>query len=433
MTVYRFADFTLDERTRQLRRGSERLQLRAKCFDALQFFVRHANVTITKPQIISALWNDREVDDGSLTQLIYELRRAIGDFKGEMVVTLPSLGYRFTPRVHAMPADSPLERYVEPVNVYELYAKGMYLLEKPGKQRFLQALNLFERAVTLMPAYAPAYLGLGNIWLTMACSIYVPPSPAFEDAREAARQALIIDDNLAEAHALLANAALFYDRDWQTTERCASQALAMNPSLQLAHQALAWMYVATGNLDAAIKAVIKTIEMIPASLALQVTLAVVYRYRGDIDKSIALFRSVLEMDAGYDLARYYLGNTLIGKGFVDAGIAELERVAAVEPTVQVRSSLAYAYAQTADRARAEEMLRTLKAETATQYVAPYALALVHAGLHEYDAAMREIRRAVQERSPWLIFLGVEPRFGVLQARRDFQQILVDLGLRRLAA
>jgi DNA-binding winged helix-turn-helix (wHTH) protein/tetratricopeptide (TPR) repeat protein len=431
--TYRFGEFTLDERTRQLRRGNARVHMRAKCFDALQMLVRHANLTVTKSQIMAALWRDREADDASLTQLIYELRRHIEDAGAEMIVTIPSVGYRFTPDVHTTPAGSPLERYVEPVDVFDLYAKGMFLLEKPGKARFMQAKDLFERAVALMPSYAPAYLGLAHAWLTMACSIYIEPTPAFPNGRAAAEQALKLDERLAEAYALLANAALFYDRDWQATAQFVSRALGMNPSLQPAHQSLAWMHIATGELDEAAKIVIKTIEMIPTSLPLQVILAQIYRYRGEAEKSARLLRSILDMDPSFDLARYYLANCLIGQGFVDEGIAELQRVAEVEPTVQVRSSIAYAFAVKGDRAKAQETLRRLQIEAGSEYVSPFALAFIYAGLRDYDGTMRELHRAARERSPWLIFLGVESRFDPLRSRRDFQQLLVDLGLRRLAA
>jgi|SRR5579884_768079 len=431
--TYRFGDFSLDERTRQLHRSGGRVRMRAKCFDALQFLVRHANSTVTKSQIISALWRDRETDESSLTQLIYELRRHIGDSGGQMIVTIPSVGYRFTPDVHTSPGGSPLERYVDPVHVYELYTKGMFLLEKPAKRRYVDAKALFERAVTLMPAYAPAYLGLAYSWMTMACSIYVEPAPAFVKGRAAVEQALKIDERLAEGYALLATAALFYDRDWQATAQFASRALAINSNLQAAHQTLAWMHIATGDFDEAAKIVIQSIETIPTSLPLQVILALIFRYRGESDKAIRLFRSILEMDPSFDLARYYLANGLIARGSIDEGVAELQRVAETEATVQVRSSIAYALAVKGERAKAQDILHRLQTESASEYVAPFALALIHAGLRDYESAMREIYRAVRERSPWLIFLGVEFRFDPLRARRDFQDLLVDLGLRRLAA
>jgi len=427
--MYRFGSFSLDERTRQVRYGTERLQLRSKCFDALTLLVRNANTTITKPAIIEALWPDHDADEASLTQLIYELRKYLDDAGTEMIVTVPGVGYRFTPHVQAMPADSAFERYVDPMNSYELYAKGKFLLEKRGKEHFMQALQLFQRAVDETPSYAPAYLGLAQAWNALGCHIYVEPKIAYTNGRVAAERALELDPNLPEAYASLAEVALFFDRDWQSAARHACSAIAMNPSLQPPHHILAWLHIALGDLDEAAKVVIRTIEMFPTSLNLHATLALIYRYRGDNAKSIALFRGILDMDPTYHLARYYLGNSLVVDGPVQQAIVELERVAAPEPTVQVRSSLAYALAVAGQRERAEEILRSLQRQSATEYVSRYSLALVHVGLRQFDRAIGELRGAVDERASWLIFLGVEPRFDAMRSRTDFQELLIELGLR----
>jgi adenylate cyclase len=430
--VYRFGVFSLDERSRRLRRGAQSLQMRSKCFDALAFLVHNANTTVTKSQIIDALWPDRDVDEASLTQIVYELRKHLGDVNGDMIVTLPSVGYRFTPHVDAAPADSRFERYFEPVDTYELYAKGKYLLEKRGKTEFMQALQLFQRAVEESPSYALAYLGLAQAWNALGTYIYVEPKIAFPNGRAAAQRALELDPNLPEAYSLLAEGALFFDRDWESTARFASAAVAMNPSLQMPRHTLAWLHIAMGDLDEAAKIVIRTIEMFPASLNLHTTLALIYRYRGEVEKSIALFRGILEMDATYNLARYYLGNSLVVQGPIEEAIAELDRVAAVEPTVQVRSSLAYALARGGDRRTAEEILESLQAQATTEYVSRYSLALINVGLHNFERAMDELHHAIAERAAWLIFLGVEPRFDVMRSRADFQGLLVELGLRKAA-
>ncbi len=430
--VYRFGTFSLDERCRQLRRGAERLQMRSKCFDALTFFVHNANVTVGKSELMNALWPNRDVDEASLTQLVYELRKHLGDVNGDIIVTLPSVGYRFTPHVDAAPAGPRFERYMEPVDTYELYAKGKYLLEKRGKREFLQALHLFQRVVDESPSYALGYLGLTQAWNALGTFIYVEPKIAFPKGRAAARRALELDPNLPEAYALLAEAALYFDRDWEATMQFASTSIEMNPSIQLSHHTLGWMHMAMGDLDEAAKIVIRTIEMFPASLNLHATLALVYRYRGDIEKSVALFRGILEMDPTYNLARYYLGNSLVVQGPVEEAIGELQRVAAVEPSVQVRSSLAYALARAGDRRAAEEILAMLEAQAKTEYVSRYSLALVYVGLEDFDRAMDELREAVCERAAWLIFLGVEPRFDEIRSRRDFQGLLIELGLRQAA-
>jgi len=53
----RFADVTLNPRTRQVFRGSEEIQLTAKEFDLLELFMRHPNQVLTRELIYEHIWN----------------------------------------------------------------------------------------------------------------------------------------------------------------------------------------------------------------------------------------------------------------------------------------------------------------------------------------------------------------------------------------
>ncbi|HZZ64571.1 MAG TPA: winged helix-turn-helix domain-containing protein, partial [Candidatus Baltobacteraceae bacterium] len=431
--MYRFGVFSLDDRSRQVRRGTERLQLRSKCFEALAVLVRSASSTVEKQRLLDALWPDHDADEASLTQVIYELRKSLDDSGGEMIVTVPGVGYRFTPQVQALPAHSPLERYVDSVDAYEVYAKGKFLLEKGGKAHFMQALALFESAVQQTPGYALAHLGLAQTWNALAWDIYAEPKLAYGHSRAAAFHALEMDPSLPDAHACLAEVALFFDRDRRTAAQSACAALAMNPSLHPPQHTLAWLHIALGDLDEAAKIVIRMLEMSPASLNLHVTLALIYRYRGEAKKSISLLRGLLEMEPSYMPAHYYLGNSLAVDGAFDEAIRELEQVTSFEPSVQALSSLGYVLGTSGERERAEHLLHALQRQRQTTYVSSYSLALVHVGLRQYDTAVHELRRAADERAAWILLLAVEPRFGPLRGRSDFQTLVDDLQLRRAAA
>jgi hypothetical protein len=50
-----------------------------------------------------------------------------------------------------------------------------------------------------------------------------------------------------------------------------------------------------------------------------------------------------------------------------------------------------------------------------QYISPYGIALIHAGLGDKDRAFEWLEKAFQDRSSWLIYLKVEPLFASLQS------------------
>lgn len=55
--VLRFADITLNLRTRQCYRGNTEIQLTAREFDLLELFMRHPNQVLTREVIYEHIWN----------------------------------------------------------------------------------------------------------------------------------------------------------------------------------------------------------------------------------------------------------------------------------------------------------------------------------------------------------------------------------------
>jgi tetratricopeptide (TPR) repeat protein len=84
--------------------------------------------------------------------------------------------------------------------------------------------------------------------------------------------------------------------------------------------------------------------------------------------------------------------------------------------------LAHTHAIAGDRERALELLDELNAEALTQYISPYDIAVVYAGLGDKGNAIDRLRAAVADRSAWMVFLKVDPRLDVLRGEREFQAI-----------
>lgn len=97
--VYEFGEFRLDACRRVLSTEPDgaRIPLSPKVFDAALYFVERAGQLIPKDKILADLWPGAVVEENSLTQLISELRRALGETRGENVyiVTVPRRGYQF--------------------------------------------------------------------------------------------------------------------------------------------------------------------------------------------------------------------------------------------------------------------------------------------------------------------------------------------------
>ena len=96
---YHFAEFTLDEERRQLRRGEEQLHLSPKAFELLQFLAHEHPRALRKQELYDRLWPATYVVEANLAMLIRELRRALGDEAHAIIRTIHRFGYALAARV----------------------------------------------------------------------------------------------------------------------------------------------------------------------------------------------------------------------------------------------------------------------------------------------------------------------------------------------
>src|ERR1700722_12284342 len=96
--LYRFGQFVLDPARRTLSRADSPVSLTPKAFDVLLFLAQNPNRLVTKEELLQAVWGDRFVEEGNLTQYISHLRKALGDNSEDtrLIVTIARKGYQFT-------------------------------------------------------------------------------------------------------------------------------------------------------------------------------------------------------------------------------------------------------------------------------------------------------------------------------------------------
>ncbi|TMP28096.1 hypothetical protein CWB99_01300 [Pseudoalteromonas rubra] len=91
MAEYRFLSYRFDCQTHTLKQGKQTLELRPKAAQVLGYLLQHANILVTKQQIIEAVWGHTYVQDHRLFQLISELRKLAPE--QELIRTYPNQGY----------------------------------------------------------------------------------------------------------------------------------------------------------------------------------------------------------------------------------------------------------------------------------------------------------------------------------------------------
>jgi len=94
---YRFGPFVADGAAYRLLRGADPVELSPKALDLLFLFAARPGRLVTKDDLLQALWPGIAVTDNAITQVVSELRQALGDEPASprFIETVPRRGYRF--------------------------------------------------------------------------------------------------------------------------------------------------------------------------------------------------------------------------------------------------------------------------------------------------------------------------------------------------
>ena len=126
-----FGPFTIDTNRAELTRNGETVALRPKVFALLLHLVDRAGSLVGKQELLDTMWPGVIVTDDSLSQVISELRNALGDHDQKLIRTVPRRGYRLDAAVHAVPRGVPVQLPLPQPEVHATFEPRA----RPGRPR----------------------------------------------------------------------------------------------------------------------------------------------------------------------------------------------------------------------------------------------------------------------------------------------------------
>jgi TolB-like protein/class 3 adenylate cyclase/Tfp pilus assembly protein PilF len=313
---------------------------------------------------------------------------------------------------------------------YSLYLKGRHSLNKRTENELKNAVQHFKNSIKQDPKFALAYTGLADAYSILASYSleYVPPKEGFPKAKIAVEEALSIDEHLAEAHASLGLVKFYYEWDWNGAEAEFKKALELNSGYAQAHQYYADFVKSFGRFDEALEEMKKALTLDPLSYSINTGIGHVLYLSRKYDLAIDQYRKVVESDPAFVPARLWFGRPYMQKGMFKEAIQQSEEAVklANESTVSL-ATLGQAYASAGNKGDARKILDRLLERSKKQYVPSYWIALVQMSIGNKDEAFAWLEKAYNERSSWLVWANVEPRFDTLRSDPRFTSLLVRIG------
>jgi serine/threonine-protein kinase len=322
-----------------------------------------------------------------------------------------------------------VKHYATNSEAYRLYLQGRYNWNKRTAEGLQKGIEYFNQAIAEDRNYALAYSGLADCYALLNVYNVTPAIASYTQAQTAAKQALAIDESIAEAHASLAFVDYRYDWKWQEAEEQFKQAIKLNPTYATAHQWYSAFLSASGRHSEAVAEIRRARELEPFSLTIYADLVRHLYYARRYDEASQECAKLLEMDQGFARGHIELGQILTQKGMTDVAIKEFQRALTLsENNIGALTGLGHAQAASGRKPEALKILDRLNELSKKQYVSPYHSAVIYAGLDEKQRAIEWLEKARDERFNWVPFIQVDPLFDGIRSDPRFREILKSLGL-----
>jgi serine/threonine-protein kinase len=322
--------------------------------------------------------------------------------------------------------DTPPERGSLNVPAHEAYLRGMYALNKWTDAAVRQAIVDFGAAMAEDADFAPAYAALAeaHIWLYSSLGV-LPARETVPRARWAVDRALALEPQLAHAYKVRGLIAMNHDWDRSGAEQALTRALELGPGSASTHLWNAWrLALLEKRHDLALVELEHAERLDPLDLQVKTQIGYVHRFRHDLDRAIAQFEKVVELEPSFAFGHYALGDAWTQRAQYGRAIEAFNR--AIElggRSVNHVGVLGYAYGRSGDRDRANEHLQELSARAADGYVSPMWFALVHLGLSDLERVFHWLHRAFEERDGSLILITAAVEFDPLREDSRFRTLL----------
>lgn len=315
---------------------------------------------------------------------------------------------------------------VEPA-AYESYLRGRSFWNQRTPAGLKQSIIHFQHAIELDPRYAEAYSGLADAYTALGYTSYWAPKDSFPKAREFANKALQIDSSLAEARASLAYVKLYYDWDWKGAEEELQRAITVNPNYATAHHWYSVLLTARGRHEEASSEIGRAQELDPLSVPINTDIGFELYYARRYEEAISHLRSVLQTSPKFPLAHLWLGRAYEQKGMYPEAIAEFEQAGtALKDWPVIIAAAGHTYGRWGHKSDATAALRRMNELMKEEYVTPYGTALIFAGLDDKEQAIQWLQKAYEDRSHWLVWLNLDPRFDNVRSDPRFQELLQSM-------
>ena len=286
------------------------------------------------------------------------------------------------------------KRPTENLKAFQYYMQGRAHTQRRTREDLLTAVRYCERAIEEDRNYTLAYAGLADAYAVLGSRGYIAPVEGRRKAEEAARKALGLDENLAEAHVAFGQTYFqFVPYNFSLSDRELRRAIELSPSFALAHLYLGVSLVEQGRLDEGLEELLKARELDPLSSIIARQAAIPYYLKRDYVRALELLRQANELGPVFT-STWEIGAYIQNRLF-DEALAELEKAKRERKSDPILIyGMGMLYAAQGKRAEALQIIKELEQMSEASLSEAHWIAKIYAALNDNKMAFSWLERGL---------------------------------------
>ncbi len=300
-----------------------------------------------------------------------------------------------------------VNRGVPNLSAYKTYLKGRALLAKRNPSEMNEAKQLFERAISEDPTFAPALAGLADAYYLLGDYWGMPVDEGRRKSKEFVSRALKLDPDLAEAHATL-GLHLFQEYEFARAESEFKRAIELNPSYPNARMWYAQVLAVFHRYDEQQEQLEIAEQLDPLSPIIQWNLGTMFALFGRKEAALENVKKLYELKPGsiqgvsLESFCYYLG------GEPKRALSVVEQHRELHNEIPIIGALGICSAAAGDMEAARAWLKKLLDLPDTSAFKALFIAFVHLELRDYDQFFAWANKGVDKKEIGFEMLGLYP-------------------------
>lgn len=206
-------------------------------------------------------------------------------------------------------------------DAYDRFMRGLFLLDRRGHpENFDMAMDLFEQAIEIDPAYGAPYLSLASAYVLLPDYANEPLAESIQRALELIELGIEQDDSISDAAAEVIGFAHQKRRQWAQAEEAYIRATTAQVVDSNAFNWYSLMLAGVGRLDDALEQMLIAQKLDPTSMIINTRLGMVYTWLGENQNALEYLDRASQLDASWDMHMW-------GRAFLYAREGDMDEAA----------------------------------------------------------------------------------------------------------